>query len=132
MIRITQLQRLREGGAGKTAAVDLATVDPPFDPHRFEAHPGLCGLDRNPSQRGREVSTTAVDGMEASAYVPPACPTRTGTDRRLLSGVARTEGRRKTCAVTPQSRYARTAGGVHIAYQDRTDLDGIFSSIQIG
>jgi hypothetical protein len=37
MIRITQLQRLREGGAGETAAVDLATVDPPFDPHRFEA-----------------------------------------------------------------------------------------------
>ena len=32
-------------------------------------------------------------------------------------GVARTKGRRETCAVTPQSRYARTADGVHIAYQ---------------
>ena len=32
-------------------------------------------------------------------------------------GVARTEGRRETCAVIPQTRYARTADGVHIAYQ---------------
>ena len=32
-------------------------------------------------------------------------------------GIARTEGRRETCAVIPQTRYARTADGVHIAYQ---------------
>jgi pimeloyl-ACP methyl ester carboxylesterase len=31
--------------------------------------------------------------------------------------VARTDGRRETCAGIPQTRYARTADGVHIAYQ---------------
>ena len=35
--------------------------------------------------------------------------------------IARTHGRRETCAVTPQTRYARTADGVHIAYQVHGD-----------
>jgi pimeloyl-ACP methyl ester carboxylesterase len=35
--------------------------------------------------------------------------------------VARTQGRRETCAVTPQIRYARSADGVHIAYQVHGD-----------
>ena len=31
--------------------------------------------------------------------------------------VVRTDGRRKTCGVIPETRYARTVDGVHIAYQ---------------
>ena len=40
---------------------------------------------------------------------------------RLLLGLHAPRGRRETCAVIPQTRYARTADGVHIAYQVHGD-----------